>query len=124
MQSYEELSPQLEADHSENVQAARHFEFFWYPGRDSAVVKRIDETHDEPEYPLGDEGGRVAWNYEVLPNHRTWPHTEMEYSVPAEPRTGVPRRHTSSTPQRLPRHALARRVPIARRRRCLALDSV
>ncbi len=60
----------------------RHVEFFWYPAADRAVVKTIDETDDDPEYPLAPEGFRVGWNYEVLPNHRTWPHTEMEYSVP------------------------------------------
>ena len=47
-------------------------------------MKIIDETDDEPEYPLAPEGRRVGWNYEVLPSHRTWPHTEMEYSVPLE----------------------------------------
>jgi L-gulonolactone oxidase len=47
------------------------------------VCKRIDETDDPPEYPLA-EGTRCAWSYEVLPSHRPDPHTEMEYSVPAE----------------------------------------
>jgi len=47
-------------------------------------VKTINETEDEPEYPLGAEGSRCAWSHEVLPNHRPVPHTEMEYSVPAE----------------------------------------
>lgn len=62
----------------------RHAELFWYPARDRAVVKLIDETTDEPQYPLGAEGSRRAWNYEVLPSHRDWRHTEMEYSVPAD----------------------------------------
>lgn len=77
---YLDLAPSLD----ELIGASRHFEFFWYPGADEAVVKIIDETEDEPEYPLADEGSRVGWNYEVLPNHRTWPHTEIEYSVPAD----------------------------------------
>ena len=64
--------------------AHRHVEFFWYPTKDRAVVKMIDETDDEPVLPLGPEGSRVGWSFEVLPNHRTWPHTEIEYSVPAE----------------------------------------
>jgi FAD/FMN-containing dehydrogenase len=63
--------------------AHRHFEFFWFPGREKAVCKRIDETDDPPEYPLR-EGTRCAWSYEVLPSHRPDKHTEMEYSVPAE----------------------------------------
>ncbi len=64
--------------------ASRHAELFWYPTRDRAVVKVIDETDDEPEYPLAPEGRRCAWSYEVLPSHRSWLHSEIEYSVPAE----------------------------------------
>ena len=59
------------------------FEFFWYPGTDEANIKTINPATTEPEYPLGEEGGRVAWSYEVLPSHRPHLHTEMEYSVPA-----------------------------------------
>lgn len=65
------------------VAAHRHFEFFWYPDSDAAVAKTIDETDADPAYPLGEEGERCAWSYEVLPNHRPHKHTEMEYSVPA-----------------------------------------
>jgi len=60
----------------------RHFEFFWYPHRDRVVAKTIDETSAEAVYPLGAEGERCAWSYEVLPNHRPAKHTEMEFSVP------------------------------------------
>ncbi|MEX0941837.1 MAG: D-arabinono-1,4-lactone oxidase [Pseudomonadales bacterium] len=60
------------------------FEFFWYPQSDEATVKVINETTDAPTYPLSAEGARVAYNYEVLPNHRPHLHTEMEYSIPAE----------------------------------------
>lgn len=63
---------------------ARHFEFFWYPDSDAAIAKVIDESDGEPRYPLEAEGVRLAWSYEVLPNHRPTPHTEMEYSVPAD----------------------------------------
>jgi len=71
-------------DCDDHVRENRHFEFFWYPVDDRAAVKTINETEDEPEYPLGAEGSRCAWSHEVLPNHRPVPHTEMEYSVPAE----------------------------------------
>ena len=80
IETYDDLAPGL----ANAVHAARHFEFFWYPRSDKAAVKYIDETDDDPEYPLAEEGSRVGWNYEVLPNHRTWLHTEMEYSVPLE----------------------------------------
>ncbi len=79
-QRWDDLAPNL----ATNAEAARHFEFFWFPAADGAAVKLIDETDGEPAYPLADEGGRVGWSYEVLPNHRTWPHTEMEYSVPRD----------------------------------------
>ena len=62
----------------------RHCEFFWYPHTDTAQVKVINPTEDDPVYPLGDEGERCGWNFEVLPNHRPHLHTEMEYSVPAD----------------------------------------
>ena len=77
---YEELRPDI----AEHAAAHRHFEFFWYPPRDLAIVKAIDETDDPPEYPLAAEGARVGWNYEVLPNHRPRLHTEMEFAVPVE----------------------------------------
>lgn len=69
---------------AEIVHGSRHFEFFWYPHTGMCVTKATEETDDPPEYPVADEGSRCAWSYEVLPNHRTWPHTEMEYSVPLE----------------------------------------
>lgn len=78
--AFEDLLPQL----PDLVAATRHFEFFWYPGNDTATVKTIDETNAEPRYPLAAEGARTAWSYEVLPNHRPHLHTEMEYSVPAD----------------------------------------
>lgn len=66
------------------VEENRHCEFFWYPHTDTAQVKVINPTDADPTYPLGDEGSRRGWNFEVLPNHRPHLHTEMEYSVPAE----------------------------------------
>ena len=64
--------------------ATRHFEYFWYPGQDRAICKSIDITEKPSQYPLGDEGQRLAWGFEVLPNQRLDPHTEMEYSIPTE----------------------------------------
>ncbi|MFT5531283.1 MAG: FAD/FMN-containing dehydrogenase [Candidatus Poriferisodalaceae bacterium] len=68
----------------ELIAATRHFEFFWYPHEERAICKAIAETDADPIYPLGKEGERTSWNYEVLANSRTDKHTEMEYSVPAE----------------------------------------
>jgi len=68
----------------ELVTATRHFEYFWYPGQDRAICKSIDITEEPSRYPLGDEGQRLAWGFEVLPNQRLDPHTEMEYSIPTE----------------------------------------
>ena len=79
-QAYDELRPSIDALTSQH----RHFEFFWYPPRDLAIAKAIDETDDDPEYPVAAEGSRTAWNYEVLPNHRPDRHTEMEFAVPLD----------------------------------------
>ena len=68
----------------ELVTATRHFEYFWYPGQDRAICKSIDITEEPSRYPLGDEGQRLAWGFEVLPNQRLDPHTEMEYSIATE----------------------------------------
>ena len=35
-----------------------------------------------PASSAASEGSRVAWSYEVFPNHRPHLHTEMEFSVP------------------------------------------
>ncbi len=64
------------------IEENRHYEFFWYPQADTARVKFINETDQAPVYPLAEEGERLAWSHEVLPNYRPVPHTEMEYSVP------------------------------------------
>ena len=74
---------ELLADLDSYVANNRHCEFFWYPQTDSANLKVINTTDDAAQYPLGGEGQRFGWNYEVLPNHRPHLHTEMEYSVPA-----------------------------------------
>jgi FAD/FMN-containing dehydrogenase len=80
LQDYESLRPTIEA----SVGAHRHFEFFWYPGRDRAMVKSIDETEAAPAYPIGPEGERTGWSYEVLPSNRVERHTEIEYALPLE----------------------------------------
>ena len=71
-----ELIPELTVSHD-------RFEFFWYPQADQAQIKTMHESTDPPVYPVADEGGRRAYSFEVLPNHRPHKHTEMEYSVPA-----------------------------------------
>lgn len=78
--TYDELRPEIDR----LVRSHRHAEFFWSPRSDLAFVKTIDVTDEPARYPLGDEGSRVAWNYEVLPNHRPRLHTEMEFAVPYE----------------------------------------
>lgn len=74
----------IRSEIAERIERHRHFEFFWYSSRDLAFAKAIDPTDAPAEYPLADEGSRVAWNYEVLPNHRPRLHTELEYAVPLD----------------------------------------
>jgi FAD/FMN-containing dehydrogenase len=64
--------------------ATRHFEFFWLPGKTRTACKSLEETDEAPQYPLAEEGARVAWSDEVLANVREDRHSEMEYSVPAQ----------------------------------------
>ncbi len=78
-ESYDALTPKV----GDLIEENERFEFFWYPQTDLAVVKVINQTDEEAQYPLAEEGARLAWNYEVLPSHRPHFHTEMEYSVPA-----------------------------------------
>ena len=68
----------------ELVNATRHFEFFWSPGRSRAACKTLSVTDAEPQYPLAEEGRRLAWSYDVLANERNDKHSEMEYSLPAD----------------------------------------
>jgi FAD/FMN-containing dehydrogenase len=82
--SWDEPYADLRSNIERHVEEHRHFEFFWYQRPDRAFAKAIDPTDEPAVYPLGDEGSRQAWNYEVLPNHRTRLHTEMEFAVPLE----------------------------------------
>lgn len=77
---YDEVTAAIDRHAAEH----RHFEFFWYPKTDTAFAKTLDETDEPARYPLAEEGQRLAWSHEVLPNHRPHKHTEMEYSIPAE----------------------------------------
>lgn len=75
-----ELAPEVE----QRIDSHRHFEFFWYPKSDKAMAKWTDLTDEPARYPIADEGQRVGWSFEVLPNHRPHKHSEMEYSVSAD----------------------------------------
>jgi FAD/FMN-containing dehydrogenase len=68
----------------ERSAATRHFEFFWVPGRRRAACKALAETDAEPVHPLGAEGQRLAYSFEVLANDRPDKHSEMEYSIARE----------------------------------------
>lgn len=74
--------PDVEARIDELVDGNERCEFFWPPQTDIAWVKRINPTDEPAVYPIGQEGQRVGWSFEVLPSHRDQLHTEMEYSVP------------------------------------------
>lgn len=83
-QRWEETLDEVLEKTPELIANNRHFEFFWYPQTDTASAKTINVSEEAPSYPLKREGLRVGYSYEVLPNYRPDPHTEMEYSVPLE----------------------------------------
>jgi FAD/FMN-containing dehydrogenase len=62
----------------------RHFEFFWYPGRDLAEVKSLDPTEATPDAGAGRDGERIDWSFRILPSLREMRFFEMEYALPAE----------------------------------------
>lgn len=76
----EECLEQVEAGVAEH----RHFEFFYYPGRERAEVKTLVETTAEPDDLPGVRSERIGWSGRVLPSVRDERFFEMEYSVPAE----------------------------------------
>jgi FAD/FMN-containing dehydrogenase len=67
----------------ERVATHRHFEFFWYPGRDLAETKAIDVTDEPPEAVAGQRYERIGWSHEILPSQRTLRFVEMEYALTA-----------------------------------------
>ena len=67
----------------ERIASHRHYEFFWWPGRDLVEHKSLDPT----DLPAGAEVGRherVDWSHRVFPSVRDLRFEEMEYAVPAE----------------------------------------
>ena len=66
------------------IAATRHFEFFWYPGRDLAEAKAIQPTELPPEAVAGRKYERIGWSHEILPSLREQRFVEMEYALPAE----------------------------------------
>jgi FAD/FMN-containing dehydrogenase len=67
----------------ERIAATRHFEFFWYPGRDLAEAKAIHPTELPPEAVAGRKYERIGWSHEILPSVREQRFVEMEYALPA-----------------------------------------
>jgi FAD/FMN-containing dehydrogenase len=67
----------------ERCAASRHFEFFWYPGRDLAETKTIQPTTLPPEALDGRKYERIGWSHEILPSERALRFVEMEYALPA-----------------------------------------
>jgi FAD/FMN-containing dehydrogenase len=68
----------------ERIASHRHFEFFWYPGRDFAETKTLDVTEEPPEAVAGRKYERIGWGHEILPTERPLRFVEMEYALPAE----------------------------------------
>lgn len=79
---------------ADQIQANRHFEFFWSPGDDVCAMKALNPT-DGPCVeiaPAISARGRVGryltpervdWSHRVFPSERTIRFNEMEFAVPA-----------------------------------------
>ena len=65
-----------------NVAAHRHYEFFWWPGRDLVEHKTLDPTELEPGAAVP-KHERVDWSHRIFPSVRDLRFNEMEYAVPA-----------------------------------------
>ncbi|MDJ0788748.1 MAG: D-arabinono-1,4-lactone oxidase [Myxococcota bacterium] len=79
------LSPDEAMAEADAVSRAnRHWEFWWYPGRDFCEVKTLALTDAEPESVAEERWQRIDWSHRILPSVRELRFVEMEYSVPAE----------------------------------------
>jgi FAD/FMN-containing dehydrogenase len=68
----------------ERSRATRHFEIFWYPGRDRVDAKSLHPV-DAPPDPLTDRPyERIDWSGRILPSVRSERFVEMEYAIAAE----------------------------------------
>ena len=65
------------------VRHHRHFEFFWFPGRDFAEVKTLVPTQRRELDPTA-KYERIGWSHQILPSSRELRFFEMEYALPAE----------------------------------------
>lgn len=64
------------------VDAHRHFEFFWWPGRDRLEMKTLSPTDATPESIAGRPWERLDWSHRIFPTTRELRFNEMEYAVP------------------------------------------
>src|SRR5262249_39747228 len=88
--SFDEAMEQLDA----LIAGNEHFEFFWLPEHDAAVMKALNSTTEEPTDtaapPVAPPGTleryirpeRVDWSYRIYPSERIHKFVEMEYAVP------------------------------------------
>jgi FAD/FMN-containing dehydrogenase len=89
---FEDTMAQLD----EQITANAHFEFFWLPRHDAAVLKALNPTaapvSAAAPVPAALPGTlerylvpeRVDWSYRVYPSPRMVPFVESEYAVPVE----------------------------------------
>jgi FAD/FMN-containing dehydrogenase len=78
--SFEACFEQLE----ERSRATRHFELFWYPGRDRVDAKSLHPTDAAPGALPDRPYERIDWSGRILPSVRSDRFVEMEYAIPAE----------------------------------------
>lgn len=66
----------------EQIEANRHFEFFWYPQTDLAHTKTLNPTDRAPDELPDIEGERIDDSAHIFPSVREVKFNEIEYSLP------------------------------------------
>jgi FAD/FMN-containing dehydrogenase len=66
------------------IAESRHFEFFWWPRRDTCSMKALHPTDGPPDDLPGRDGERIDHSYRIFPSERETRFNEIEFAVPEE----------------------------------------
>ncbi len=66
------------------IASNRHFEFFWWPTRDSCSMKTLNPTDEAPDELPDREGERIGHSDQIFPSVRNNKFNEIEFAVPEQ----------------------------------------